>query len=81
MGMRTSNNSNVFPQSIAEILSSIFNINNDFNPDLMKFFQEIIDTIDIGVNTIVDETPDFIPLDKGRYSVINEAGFQELKSM
>ena len=73
--------SNIFPQGIADILSSVFNIPNNYNPDLIKYIQEIIDTVDIGAATIVDETPDFIPLDKDKYSVINDAGLRGLKSM
>ena len=72
---------NIFPDGIADILSSVCNIPNNYNPVLVKYIQEIIDTIDIGVTTIVDETPDFVPLDKGHYSVINDAGLQGLKSM
>jgi hypothetical protein len=74
--------SNIFPDGIAEVLSSVFSIPNNYNPALVKYIQEIIDTVDIGVGTIVDETPDFVPLDNGSsYSVINETGLQGLKSM
>jgi len=76
--------SNIFPQGVADILSSVFNINNNFSPDLMKYFQEIIDTVEIGVNIIPDKNPDFIPLNReanSRYQMINDSGLHELKSM
>jgi len=75
-------NSNIFPQGIADILSSVFNIVD--NSDLMQYFQEIIDTVDICVRNMTDEDPDFIPLSKEDnipYQTINAFGLRELKSM
>lgn len=73
---------NVFPNSIANILSAVFNTAD--KPGFMQHIQEIIDTIDIGGKTINDECPNFNPLSKDRnipYQMINETGLRELKSM
>lgn len=74
--------SNIFPQSVTEILSSVFNISDD--SDYMQHIQEIIDTVDIGVKTITDEDPTFLPLNKERdipYQMINSVGLRELESI
>ncbi len=71
--------SNVFPQ---DILSSIFNIAD--NSNLVQHFQEIIDTVNIGVKTMADENPDFVPLNKEvhiPHQIINASGLRELKSI
>ncbi|CAI2181887.1 15034_t:CDS:10, partial [Funneliformis geosporum] len=71
---------NDFPPDVANILTSIFNISG--NSDLMKYFQEIIDIVDVGIKTIIDENPDFIPLNKEVYiphQMINNSGLRELK--
>ena len=75
--------SNVISQTVSDILSAVFNISD--NSDLTQYFQEIIDTVDIGVKTITDDEPNFIPLDDGNQSVphkmINASGLHKLKSM
>ncbi|CAI2162134.1 5760_t:CDS:10 [Funneliformis geosporum] len=72
---------NAFPQVVTDILSSIFNITE--SSDVMKYFQEIIDTIDIGVKTMTDENPDFIPLNQEEvhipHQMINASGLHMLK--
>lgn len=75
--------SNVFPESVAHILTSVFNINNSYNLDLIQYFQEIIDTVDIGVKTMPDEDPDFVPLSNeihSHYRMINASGLHQLES-
>ncbi|RIA85187.1 hypothetical protein C1645_831146 [Glomus cerebriforme] len=72
--------SNMFPNGIADILSAIFNLTD--NSDFMQYFQEIIDTVDIGVRTIIDECPDFKPLSSERNipcKMINSTGLRELE--
>jgi hypothetical protein len=74
--------SNIFPQGVADILSTVFNLVD--NQDFMQHFQEIIDTVNIGARTIADEHPDFIPLSTEcdvPYQTINSTGLRELKSM
>ncbi len=74
--------SNIFPQGVADILSSVFNIAD--NSDLMQYFQEVIDTVDISVNNMIDEDPTFIPLSKDAnipHQMINASGLRQLKSM
>ncbi|CAB4480096.1 unnamed protein product [Rhizophagus irregularis] len=74
--------SNVFPESVAHILTSVFNINNSYNLDLIQYFQEIIDTVDIGVKTMPDEDPDFVPLSNeihSHYRMINASGLHQLE--
>ncbi|CAG8476122.1 17633_t:CDS:10 [Funneliformis caledonium] len=69
----------VFQKVVASNLSSIFNTSNT---DITQYFQEIIDTIDIGVRTVTDENPDFIPLNDDKsnpYLTINAIGLRELK--
>ncbi|CAG8512504.1 11313_t:CDS:10 [Funneliformis caledonium] len=71
---------NDFPYGVANVLMSVFNISD--NSDLMKHFQEIIDTVNIGIETIVDENPDFIPLNKSvdiPHQMINNSGLRELE--
>ena len=74
--------SNIFPNGVADILSSIFNLNE--KSDFVQHIQEIIDAVDSGVKTIDDEYPDFNPLSKEKdipYQMINATGLRELKSM
>src|SRR6266508_824933 len=74
--------SNIFPQGVTDILSLIFNIAD--NSDLKQYFQEVIDTIDISVNHMIDEDPTFIPLSKDAnipHQMINASGLRQLKSM
>ncbi|CAB4491457.1 unnamed protein product [Rhizophagus irregularis] len=80
MGVMAPSIFNVFPNSIANILSAVFNTAD--KPGFMQHIQEIIDTIDIGGKTINDECPNFNPLSKDRnipYQMINETGLRELK--
>jgi hypothetical protein len=72
---------NIFPNSIANILSSVFNATDN---NFMQHIQEIIDTIDIGGKTVKDDYPTFSPLSRERgipYQMINDSGLRELKSM
>ena len=75
--------SNIIPNGVADILSSVFDLPNNFSPNLMKHFQEIINTIEANISIIPDEDPGFVPLsmNASRYQVINESGLRELKSM
>ncbi|CAG8568541.1 13370_t:CDS:10 [Funneliformis mosseae] len=72
---------NAFPQVVTDILSSVFSITE--NSDIMKYFQEVIDTVDISVKTMTDENPDFIPLSKEEVNIphqmINASGLHMLK--
>lgn len=74
--------SDIFPQGVAEIFSSVFSVKD--NSDLMHYFQEIMDTVDIGVKTMIDEDPTFLPLSDETYTshqMINASGLRELESM
>ncbi|GES87218.1 kinase-like domain-containing protein [Rhizophagus clarus] len=74
--------SNIFPESVAHILSSVFDINNSYNLKLIQYFQEIIDTVDISVKTMPDEEPDFVPLSNEihtQYRMINASGLHQLE--
>ncbi|GES76937.1 kinase-like domain-containing protein [Rhizophagus clarus] len=70
----------IFPNSIVNILSAVFNMTDSLN--FMQHIQEIMDTIDIGGKTINDDDPQFSPLSKERnipYQMINTTGLHELK--
>ncbi|CAI2162136.1 5761_t:CDS:10 [Funneliformis geosporum] len=72
--------SNIFPHGVSDILSSIFNISDHF--ELMQHFQEIIDTVDIGVKTMFDDDPEFAPLSNEAHiphKMINASGLRGLK--
>ncbi|RIA81589.1 hypothetical protein C1645_550331 [Glomus cerebriforme] len=71
--------SNIFPHGVSEILSSVFNTTD--NSDLMQYFLEMIDTVDVGVKTMIDEDPTFLPLSEEMYTphrMINATGLREL---
>ena len=71
-----------FPQGVINNFSSVFNIED--NSGLIQHFQEIIDTVNAGVKTIVDDCPNFIPLgidDHIPHKLINVSGLQDLKGM
>ena len=68
---------NSFPQAVVDNFSSVFNIDDDSG--LIQHFQEIIDTVEAGVKTMVDEDSKFTPLSNG--NMINALGLQELKGM
>jgi hypothetical protein len=76
---------NILPQGVTDILSSVFNISD--NSDLMQYFQEIMDTVDIGVKTMIDEDPTFLPLSDEMFTsqtshrMINATGLRQLESM
>nr|CAG8555408.1 8637_t:CDS:10 [Entrophospora candida] len=75
--------SNLFPQEIGNILSGIFNVKIDNSDETVQYFQEIIDTIGVGVKEIIDINPDFIPLEYDResnYPIINASGIRALAS-
>jgi hypothetical protein len=81
VGIMASNIFTIFPNGVADILSTIFNADNS---DFMQHIQEIIDTVDSGIKTITDDLPKFTPLNKERdipYQIINDTGLRELKSM
>ncbi|CAJ0879929.1 7831_t:CDS:10 [Entrophospora sp. SA101] len=75
--------SNLFPQEICNILSGIFNVKIDNSDEIVQYFQEIIDTVGIGVKEIIDINPDFILLEHDResnYPIINASGIHALAS-
>jgi hypothetical protein len=73
---------NIFPDSIANILSTVFNMTDGIN--FMQHIQEIVDTIDISEKNIEDTHPNFNPLSKEcgiPYPIITDTGLSELKSI
>ncbi|CAJ0649905.1 14520_t:CDS:10 [Entrophospora sp. SA101] len=75
--------SNLFPQEIGNILSGIFNVKIDNSDEIVQYFQEIIDTIGVGVKEINDNNPDLVPLERDResnYQVLNASGIRALAS-
>ncbi|CAJ0632704.1 5888_t:CDS:10, partial [Entrophospora sp. SA101] len=82
-GLRTVT-SNLFPQEIGNILSRIFNVKIDNSDEIVQYFQEIIDTVGVGVKEIIDDTnPGLVPLEHDRESncqVLNASGIRALAS-
>ncbi|CAH1764927.1 13089_t:CDS:10 [Entrophospora sp. SA101] len=74
---------NLFPQEIGNILSGVFNVKIDNSDEIVHYFQEIINTIGVGVKEINDINPDLVPLERDResnYQVLNASGIRALSS-
>jgi hypothetical protein len=82
MGIMAPSILKIFPDSVANTLSTVFNMTDGTN--FMQHIQEIIDTIDISEKNIEDTHPNFNPLSKEReipYQMINDTGLRELKGI
>nr|CAG8552733.1 13592_t:CDS:10 [Entrophospora candida] len=75
--------SNLFPQEINNVLLGTFNIKIGNRNEVVQYFQEIIDTIGVGVKEINDTNPDLVPLEHDKESncqILNASGIHALAS-